>query len=72
MDFHAFFFFFFPFRSGIEEECTELSQLLEGIISFRIDFAEQKDNEKEAKRRKDEDDRQKDRNVENSCNRKNG
>jgi hypothetical protein len=47
------------FRSGTEEDYNELSQLLEGIISFRRDFAEQKEIEKEQKRKKEEDDRNK-------------
>jgi hypothetical protein len=48
-----------PFRSGTEEEYTELSQLLDGIISFRRHFAEQKEQEKELKRKTEEDDRNK-------------
>ena len=52
-------FVLFLFRSGTEEEYTELSQLLDGIISFRRDFAEQKEIEKEQKRKKEEDDRKK-------------
>ena len=48
-----------PFRSGTEEEYTELSELLDGIISFRRDFAEQKEMEKELKKKKEEDDRNK-------------
>jgi hypothetical protein len=47
------------FRSGTQEDYNELSQLLEGIISFRRDFAEQKEIEKEQKRKKEEDDRNK-------------
>ena len=47
------------FRSGTEEEYDELSQLLDGIISFRRDFAEQKEMEKELKKKKEEDDRNK-------------
>lgn len=44
-------------RSGSEEEYSELEQLCEDIITYRRDLAETK--EKEAKKRKDENDRKK-------------
>lgn len=45
------------FRSGTEEEYGELHQLLESITSYRRDFAELKNKEKELKKKKEEDDR---------------
>lgn len=44
-------------RSGSEEEYSELEQLCEDIITYRRDLAETK--EKEAKKRRDENDRKK-------------
>lgn len=46
-------------RSGSEEEYSELEQLCEGIITYRRDLAETKEKEKEAKKRRDENDRKK-------------
>lgn len=46
-------------RSGSEEEYSELEQLCEDIITYRRDLAETKEKEKEAKKRRDENDREK-------------
>ena len=45
------------FRSGTEDEFTELKQLWEDIVTFRRDFAEAKQKEKESKKAKEERDK---------------
>ena len=47
------------FRSGTEEEYSELEQLLEDIVSYNKDFVYAKEVKKEMHKKKDEEDKQK-------------
>lgn len=46
-------------RSGTEEDYTELSQLLEDIVIYRIDMQDTKIREQENKKQKEKKDREK-------------
>lgn len=51
--------FFLVNRSGTEEECCQLNQLLEDIYTFRKDANEMQKNERESKKQKEKEDKRK-------------